>query len=193
MMYRQGMYFDIPVTGRSLNVEIERKFLVKKLPDELDRYPVRHMEQSYVSVRPVIRVRLVDDKRILTVKSKGLLSRQEFEMELDENEYENLKSKSEGNVIVKDRYVIPLSDTSGTCGDSTVDSCLVIELDVFSGIFDGLIYAEVEFPSEDAANAFVAPEWFGKDVTALGVYQNSALSSMKKSDIAGFVAQAVSE
>ena len=64
---------------------------------------------------------------------------------------------------------------------------------MFSGIFDGLIYAEVEFPSEDAANAFAAPEWFGKDVTELGVYQNSALSSMKKSDIAGFVAQSVSE
>ena len=174
-------------------MEIERKFLVKKLPDDIDRYTVRHMEQSYVSVRPVIRVRLVDDKRILTVKSKGLLSRQEFEMELDEAEYENLKSKSEGNVIEKDRYVIPLTDTSGTCGDSSVNNGLVIELDVFSGIFEGLVYAEVEFPSEDAANAFTAPEWFGRDVTTLGIYQNSALSNMKKDYIAGFVERSVSE
>ena len=51
----------------------------------------------------------------------------------------------------------------------------------------------MEFPSEDAANAFTAPEWFGRDVTTLGIYQNSALSNMKKDDIAGFVERSVSE
>ena len=86
-------------------MEIERKFLVADIPLELDRYQVKHMEQLYVSTRPVIRIRRSDDKRVLTVKSKGLLSRQEFEMEIDENEYQNLRLKAEGNVIEKDRYI----------------------------------------------------------------------------------------
>ena len=101
-------------------MEIERKFLVADIPLELDRYQVKHMEQLYVSTRPVIRIRRSDDKRVLTVKSKGLLSRQEFEMEIDENEYQNLRLKAEGNVIEKDRYIIPVTDTEGTCGDWSV-------------------------------------------------------------------------
>ena len=98
-------------------MEIERKFLVADIPLEVDRYQVKHMEQLYVSTRPVIRIRRSNDKRVLTVKSKGLLSRQEFEMEIDENEYQNLRLKAEGNVIEKDRYIIPVTDTEGTCGD----------------------------------------------------------------------------
>ena len=101
-------------------MEIERKFLVADIPLELDRYQVKHMEQLYVSTRPVIRIRRSNDKRVLTVKSKGLLSRQEFEMEIDENEYQNLRLKAEGNVIEKDRYIIPVTDTEGTCGVSSV-------------------------------------------------------------------------
>ena len=36
--------------------------------------------------------------------------------------------------------------------------------------------AEVEFPSEEAAHAFVPPEWFGREVTFTGEYQNSRLA-----------------
>ena len=102
-------------------MEIERKYLVHEIPVDLTKYQVKHMEQMYVSVKPVIRIRRTDDRRVLTVKSKGLLSRQEFEMDLDEDEYRNLRCKADGNIIEKDRYIIPLSDTDGTCGDSEVD------------------------------------------------------------------------
>ena len=159
-------------------MEIERKFLVADIPLELDRYQVKHMEQLYVSTRPVIRIRRSDDKRVLTVKSKGLLSRQD------------LRLKAEGNVIEKDRYIIPVTDTEGTRGDWSVDEKLCIELDVFHGIFQGLVYAEVEFPSEEAAEAFTAPKWFLRDVTGEGMYQNSALSSMDESDIERFIEDA---
>ena len=60
-------------------MEIERKYLVHEIPVDLTKYQVKHMEQMYVSVKPVIRIRRTDDRRVLTVKSKGLLSRQEFE------------------------------------------------------------------------------------------------------------------
>ena len=51
-----------------------------------------------------------------------------------------------------------------------------IELDIFSGEYEGLKLAEVEFPSEEAALAFVPPEWFGREVTFTGEYQNSRLA-----------------
>lgn len=174
-------------------MEIERKYLVHEIPVNLTKYQVKHMEQMYVSVKPVIRIRRTDDRRVLTVKSKGLLSRQEFEMDLDEDEYRNLRCKADGNIIEKDRYIIPLSDTDGTCGDSEVDRELKIELDVFDGIFGGLTYAEVEFPEEKFANTFVPPAWFGRDVTENGIYQNSALSGMDRRDIDSFVKSANKE
>ena len=59
-------------------MEIERKYLVHEIPVDLTKYQVKHMEQMYVSVKPVIRIRRTDDRRVLTVKSKGLLSRQEW-------------------------------------------------------------------------------------------------------------------
>ena len=53
---------------------------------------------------------------------------------------------------------------------------LTIELDVFEGALAPLILAEVEFDSEEAANAFCPPDWFGEDVTFSGAYHNSSLS-----------------
>ena len=158
-------------------MEIERKYLVHEIPVDLTKYQVKHMEQMYVSVKPVIRIRRTD----------------EFEMDLDEDEYRNLRCKADGNIIEKDRYIIPLSDTEGTCGDSEVDRELKIELDVFDGIFGGLTYAEVEFPEEKFANTFVPPMWFGRDVTEDGIYQNSALSGMDRRDIDSFVKSANKE
>ena len=50
-------------------MEIERKYLVHEIPVDLTKYQVKHMEQMYVSVKPVIRIRRTDDRRVLTVKS----------------------------------------------------------------------------------------------------------------------------
>ena len=42
-------------------MEIERKYLVHEIPVDLTKYQVKHMEQMYVSVKPVIRIRRTDD------------------------------------------------------------------------------------------------------------------------------------
>ena len=68
---------------------------------------------------------------------------------------------------VADAVHIPLPGTSCTA-----------ELDIFSGHYKGLMLVEVEFETEEQANAFVPPEWFGKDVTFSGEYQNSRLASI---------------
>jgi CYTH domain-containing protein len=147
-------------------MEIERKFLVaeKDLPDDLASYPSHQLEQAYLCTSPVVRVRKEDDTYYLTYKSKGLLSREEYNLPLNEEAYQHLLEKADGIVLSKKRYRIPEKDG------------LTIELDVFDSPYEGLYLAEVEFSSEEQAKAYQPPAWFGEDVTLSGKYQNSRLS-----------------
>lgn len=147
--------------------EIERKFLIKELPENLNEYKCHAMVQGYLNTSPVVRVRKEDDTYYLTYKGGGLLSRTEYNLPLNEESFNHLVKKADGHIISKKRYVIPYlcENTSYT-----------IELDVFDSPFAPLILAEVEFDSEDAANAFPIPEWFDKEVTYDPQYHNSNLS-----------------
>ena len=150
-------------------MEIERKFLLKELPENLYSYPVRHLEQGYLCTAPVVRIRRDNEKYELTYKSGGLMKRREENLPLNQAAYEHLVTKVDGRLIQKKRYMIPLDG---------VNSGLTIELDVFEGDLAPLVLAEVEFPDEDTANAFAAPDWFGEDVTFCGLYHNSNLSKL---------------
>jgi len=147
-------------------MEIERKFLIQELPQNLEQYSVIHMEQGYLSTEPVIRIRKEDDDYVFTYKSKGFLTREEHNLPLNAESYKHLKTKIDGNLIKKYRYLIPLDDS------------LRVELDVFKGMLAPLILAEVEFPDLDSANAFVAPAWFGEEVTYDAMYHNNYLCNI---------------
>lgn len=144
-------------------MEIERKFTVKELPENLGNYPCKRIEQGYLCTKPVLRVRRKGEEYWLTYKGEGLLVREEHEFPLTEEAYRHLLAKADGRIIRKDRYHIPYEGYT-------------IELDVFDGELAPLVIAEVEFPSVEAANAFVPPAWFGEDVTADPAYSNSNLS-----------------
>lgn len=146
-------------------MEIERKFLVDKLPDDLSKYNCIEMEQGYLNTAPVVRVRRENDDYVLTYKGDGLMARREENLPLNKESFENLISKCDGRIISKTRYVIPL------------DGKLKAELDVFHKDLDGLVIVEVEFESIEEAERFNPPEWFGLDVTMDGKYHNSYLSS----------------
>ena len=150
-------------------MEIERKFLVKKLPEHLEQYPFQEIEQGYLNTAPVVRVRKEGDSCYLTYKGKGLLSREEYNLPLDQSSYDHLIAKADGVILTKRRYRIPFFQGRE----------YTIELDIFSGAYKGLILAEVEFESEIEARAFTPPEWFGRDVTFSGEFQNSRLSQGK--------------
>ena len=151
-------------------LEIERKFLIKRenLPENLEQYPSKAIEQGYLCTEPVVRIRKSNDNYYLTYKSKGLLAREEYNLPLTKEAYEHLKPKADGIVISKVRYVIPEKDG------------LSIELDVFEAPYEGLLLAEVEFPNEEAAHAYQPPKWFGEDVTYSSEYHNSTLSKGEK-------------
>ena len=148
-------------------MEIERKFLISSLPENLNITSTHIMEQGCLNTDPVVRIRRDNNDYILTYKSKGLMVREEYNLPLNEKAYEHLKTKIDGRLISKTRHVIPLTDT------------LNIELDIFHGDLEPLMLAEVEFPDEETALAFVPPEWFGEDVTFSSEYHNSTLSKMQ--------------
>ncbi|MGN1204940.1 MAG: CYTH domain-containing protein [Lachnospiraceae bacterium] len=162
-------------------MEIERKFTVRKLPDNLDSYPFRIIEQAYLNTDPVIRIRREDNDFYLTYKGRGLMAREEHNLPLNKESYYHLLLKADGNVISKKRYLIPLLNPkfSDEKMQPPEGYSLTIELDVFDPPFAPLIMAEVEFGSKTAAETFLPPDWFLDDVTYDPTYHNSYLSKMK--------------
>ena len=150
-------------------MEIERKYLVKSLPDHLDTYPHVEIEQGYLCTSPTLRIRRAGDVFWLTIKenihSESIaIQNREEEFRLTADRYTHLRTKCDGQMVSKTRYRIPL------------DGVLVAELDVFHGAHIGLLLVEVEFPSLEAADAFIAPVWFGQDVSQDPHYRNSWLA-----------------
>lgn len=146
-------------------MEIERKFLIKRIPESLDSYSHIEIEQGYINTSPVLRIRRWNDTYLFTYKSSGLMSREEVELPLTATAYQHLVPKCDGNLIRKTRYQIP------------EEHGYTIELDLFHGAFEGLVLAEVEFPSEDAANAYLPPDWFTCEVTLEPAFHNSRMST----------------
>ena len=145
-------------------MEIERKYLIDQLPADLASYPRKVIEQGYLCTEPVVRIRRSNDKYTLTYKGSGLMVREEYNLPLTAEAFAHLKNKIDGRLISKRRYLIPLADK------------YTIELDVFEGDLAPLQLAEVEFETEEEANSFIPPEWFGEDVTFSTEYHNSTLS-----------------
>lgn len=162
-------------------MEIERKFTITKLPDNLASYPCRIIEQAYLNTDPVVRIRRQDDSYYMTYKGKGLLAREEYNLPLNEASYYHLREKADGNIISKKRYVIPIAHpqfdtTYASSASSYIDHIsLSVELDIFEGDLAPLIIAEVEFPDKEMAEAFLPLDWFSQDVTNDPAYHNSNL------------------
>ena len=157
-------------------MEIEKKFRIKKLPENLEKYDCIHIEQGYLCRGPIIRIRKANETYILTYKSKTNLDEAQFgtrisnevELPLNQEAYQHLKEKVDGSLIIKDRYKIPLKEGR------------VVELDIFHGYLEGLQFAEVEFDSTEQAEQFQMPDWFAEDVSLDYRFSNSYLSSIDK-------------
>ncbi len=159
-------------------MEIEKKFQIKKLPDNLEAYPKKEIEQGYLCTRPVVRIRKSNERYILTYKSgvspeaeSNVRVSQELEAELTQEGYYHLREKADHYLIQKTRYIIPLP--SGHTG----------ELDVFHGRLDGLYFIEVEFADEEDALHFTPPDWFGENVSHDERFSNSFLSRCENLDV----------
>ena len=135
-------------------MEIERQFLVKTLPVLPSEY--ESLRQGYVALLPEIRIRQLGGARFtLTVKRGAGLVREEWETEISRTEFDSLAMRlcPDTVMIEKRRYRILLADGH------------TAELHVHEGHLAGFSYVEVEFPTEQAANCFEPPAWFGREVT----------------------------
>jgi adenylate cyclase len=148
-------------------MEIERKFLVRELPAGVEQSRSTRIEQGYIAIADdgtEVRVRRRDGAAVLTVKSGSGRSRLEEEIAIDAQRFTRLWPLTEGRRLEKTRHLIPTA------------MGLTIELDVYSGVLTGLMVAEVEFGSEDQADAFKPPEWFGTEVTDDARFKNQKLA-----------------
>lgn len=148
------------------SMEIERKWLAGALPADFERLAGTRIEQGYLTSTAdgaEVRIRHRGDARLLTVKGGAGLARTEVELPLSADQFEALWPLTEGRRVLKIRTVYPLADE------------LAAEVDVFAD--RTLVLVEVEFTNAAQARAFVAPDWFGRDVTDDPAYKNRNLAS----------------
>lgn len=154
-------------------MEIERKFLIRALPEGISECKSAIIEQGYLDFgdgdEPEKRIRKLTEEEktvyLYTEKGKGDLCREEEEYEIPEYSYENLKELVVSLMLEKTRYYFPLGE-------------LTAELDVYGGSLKGLMVAEVEFSSLEEAEGFTPPEFFVEEITYDKKYRNKNLARM---------------
>lgn len=139
-------------------MEIERKWLMEKKPAGL---PVRReavVYQGYLCTEPTVRIRSTESAGAKTyrlcVKGRGTLVREEIEVDLPRDKFEAMARLLPKPLVRKDFTVFALPGG------------LELEYsDVDPGSPTAFSYAEVEFPTVEAAKAFEAPPFLGREVT----------------------------
>ena len=149
-----------------MHIETERKFLVKDESFKAAAAESHRLTQGYICKGSgrTVRVRLWDDKAVLTIKGAGSasgMSRYEWEKEITAEDARDLFLLCQDGIIDKTRYIVPFDGK-------------IFEVDEFHGENSGLVMAEIELASED--ENFTRPEWLGAEVTGDRRYYNSMLS-----------------
>ena len=156
------------------NKEIERKFLVNidDVPFDLSTLAYGDITQGYITsidntfsfrVRQTLNMNtdkvLINKTHTQTIKSKGSKIRDEYEIELNSDQFSTMWKLCMYNSVHKFRYELPYYHHT-------------IELDVYKNEVEGLYTVEVEFDNEKECDMFEAPSWFGEEVTELKEYKN---------------------
>jgi adenylate cyclase len=153
--------------GRNSGREIERKFLVKRLPAELKRARKYPILQGYLASEPGgrhVRLRKKGRSASLTFKVVRGNAREEREIKLTPKQFAALWPGTIGRRLRKVRYDLPWKG-------------VLVEIDIYRGKNQGLIVAEVEFPDQGARRKFKPPNWFGREVTGEKRYSNIRLAT----------------
>lgn len=146
--------------------EIERKFWLSDRPAFLQDTTPQSIQQGYLAAHPEgheVRLRKTDDQYTLTVKRGTGLSRAEYEVALQADQFETLWPATKGFRLRKKRY------------RHTLGNGLTLELDEYEEPLAGLLIGEIEFTDEEAARAFVPPAWLGREVTQYTLFKNKNL------------------
>ncbi len=149
--------------------EVERKFLLKEIPDFLDTSNSVQISQAYLFIDEdgnELRLRKKSnsegDQFIQTYKSKGDLKRSEVEFEIEKEDFHALWEHAAQRVLKKKRYLIQYEH-------------LLIELDEYQEKLEGLLIVEIEFKDEISANKFTPFDWLGREITYDAKFKNKNL------------------
>lgn len=169
-----------------LKQEIERKYAVNYLPEDLKIADILDIEQAFIykDDKTVIRIRKIQNKNsknieyIYTVKTMGdiayhkdstVANAYEIESYIQEEDFNELIKNRISSIIKKTRMIIPIGNN------------LKVEMDIYKDYLQNLITAEVEFPNEDIVNNFQKPEWLGEEMKYKEL-SNWRLSNMTKEE-----------
>lgn len=147
--------------------EIERKFLLKRLPEKLKQARRCVIAQGYLAAEPGgrhVRLRKKGKTASLTFKVGRGAHREEREITLGPKQFTALWPATVGRRLYKLRYEMPWKN-------------FLIEIDIYRRKHKGLVVAEVEFPDRTACRKFKAPAWFGREVTGNKRYSNVRLAT----------------
>lgn len=147
------------------DIEIERKYLLDTLPDDLEKHPNKSISQGYITTdsHNEVRIRSKGDDCFLTVKQGSGLCRTEVEIVISENQFNALWKLTANKRVEKIRY-----DYQGLSS--------LLEIDVYSNELAPLKVVEIEFNSVDESHHFTPPAFFGREVTDDKAYKNASLA-----------------
>ncbi len=158
---------ELEVRGRA-GREIERKYLLRGLPEVALRHAPQRIAQGYLPGEALVeRVRKIEGdgetRHVRTMKLGRGVTRIEVEEEIDAALFEGLWALTVGQRVTKRRYRVPEGE-------------LVWEIDEF--LDRDLVLAEVELPREDMVVS--PPAWLAehvvREVTTEGAYVNASLA-----------------
>ena len=173
-----------------MNIEIERKFLVRDVSYKAQAVESHRVRQGYIAHDGgrTVRVRLWDEQGILTIKGPSMgigMSRFEWEKEITRQDAEDLFLLCKPGMVDKTRWIVPaeMPGEAGHDGEKRTGEGVMadsgrpsryFEVDEFHGENGGLVMAEIELGSED--EAFERPSWLGEEVTGDKRFYNAYLA-----------------
>lgn len=153
-------------------LEIEKKFLINEVPENIESCEKQEILQGYFKENQKnIRIRkTVIEKKgrkyityTMTKKTGNGLIRQEEEKKISENQFKDYREFAKDNQIRKTRYLYPYKKN-------------IIEINQFHDSLDGLRMAEIEFWSIEKSNKFIPPSRCSQEVTERKEANNSYLA-----------------
>lgn len=134
-----------------LQIEIERKFLLPKLPD-VSKITAVPYERYFLERSIDVEIRIQRKGNVFTYQRKvekpGIGRERSEDREISEEEFNRLK-RTASKAILRTRY----------------DLSPLTAIQVYHGEYEGLIRYEVEFTTPEEAQAFQAEPWMGKEIT----------------------------
>lgn len=161
-------------TGAIVEPEFERRWHVPSVPNgaleevaktlDIDQGYAKDVDHCKFRVRDA-RDEITDGHEYVLNRKEGSgIARLETERFIEEPEFDQIWPATEGWRLEKQRVYIPEGER-------------VIHCDFFEGPLEGLVVAEIEFPSEREAEEFEAiPPWFGAEITGLKHTGNGSLA-----------------